>query len=66
VKLPKIHLTPAETTELKRDLVVFAGALLSTGILDGGRPTLAAAVAAIVTALKVTARKVFPHQAPVA
>ena len=62
MKLPT--LTAGEKVELKRDLTVFVGAFLSTGVLDGGHLTGAAIVAAVVTALKVTARKVFVHEDP--
>jgi hypothetical protein len=62
MKLP--HLTTRERVELKRDLLVFAGAFLSTGVLDGGHLTVAALTAAVVTALKVTARALFPHEDP--
>lgn len=62
MKLPT--LTHAEKVELKRDLFVFAGAFVSTGVLDGGHLTLAVVSAALVAALKVTARKVFVHEDP--
>lgn len=55
------NLSPSTRTEVKRDAVVFLAALASTGILDGNHPTVAGVVAAIVLAVKVTARQVFPH-----
>jgi hypothetical protein len=56
-------LTPAQRVEALRDVSVFVGALVATGILDGGHLTRAAVGAALVTAIKVTARAVFPHAA---
>lgn len=55
------RLSPAARTEIKRDLSVFVAALLATGVLDDANPTRATLVAALVTAVKVTARWRFPH-----
>lgn len=63
MKLPTIHLTASEKVELKRDITVFVAAFISTGVLDGGHLTWAGLGAAVITAAKVTARKIFPHGA---
>jgi len=57
----KIHLSKKERAELKRDLAVFVGAFLASGVLDNGHLTTASVIAAVTTAVKVTARAVFPH-----
>lgn len=62
MKIPRVHLTRRQRTEFKRDLAVFIGAFLSTGVLDDGQVTRPALVAAALVAVKVTARKLFPHE----
>lgn len=65
IRFLKFSTTPAQRVEAKRDALVFVGALVATGILDGHSITLATVTAALITALKVTARAIFPHLAAI-
>lgn len=55
-----MHLSARTKRLIIHDLAVFAGALAATGVLSADHLTRDVVIAAIVTAVKVTARQLLP------